>query len=198
MTSRPSSCCCSPAAGRRAGADRRRARPPRSRPIRWSARRAGGSQRRSTERPAVRLLGGGQSRRWFPRAASSPTSTSTRSTRRSSCGRHPELRGLPLIVAGSGPRAVVTTASYEARRFGVDSAMPAARARSLVSRRGRAGPRLRSLPPRQRRGLGTRARARRSHPARRHRRGLPGTSARSHCRSRCCAGSSSSSASARR
>jgi DNA polymerase-4 len=45
--------------------------------------------------------------------------------------RHPELRGLPLIVAGSGPRAVVTTASYEARRFGVDSAMPAARARSL-------------------------------------------------------------------
>jgi DNA polymerase-4 len=45
--------------------------------------------------------------------------------------RHPELRGLPLIVAGSGPRAVVTTASYEARRFGVDSAMPAARARAL-------------------------------------------------------------------
>jgi DNA polymerase-4 len=45
--------------------------------------------------------------------------------------RHPELRGLPLIVAGSGPRAVVTTASYEARRFGVGSAMPAARARRL-------------------------------------------------------------------
>jgi DNA polymerase-4 len=45
--------------------------------------------------------------------------------------RRPELRGLPLIVAGSGPRAVVTTASYEARRFGVDSAMPAARARAL-------------------------------------------------------------------
>ena len=36
-----------------------------------------------------------------------------------------------MIVAGSGPRAVVTTASYEARRFGVDSAMPAARARAL-------------------------------------------------------------------
>src|SRR5579859_3992634 len=45
--------------------------------------------------------------------------------------RRPELRGLPLIVAGSGPRAVVTTASYEARRYGVDSAMPAARARAL-------------------------------------------------------------------
>jgi DNA polymerase-4 len=45
--------------------------------------------------------------------------------------RHPELRGLPVIVAGSGPRAVVTTASYEARRFGVGSAMPAARARRL-------------------------------------------------------------------
>jgi DNA polymerase IV len=45
--------------------------------------------------------------------------------------RRPELRGRAVIVAGTGPRAVVTTASYEARRFGVGSAMPAARARRL-------------------------------------------------------------------
>ncbi|MBA2564182.1 MAG: DNA polymerase IV [Gemmatimonadetes bacterium] len=43
--------------------------------------------------------------------------------------RRPELRGRPVVVAGSGPRAVVTTASYEARKFGVFSATPAARAR---------------------------------------------------------------------
>ncbi|MEA2443833.1 MAG: polymerase, partial [Thermoleophilales bacterium] len=43
----------------------------------------------------------------------------------------PELRGLPVVVAGSGPRAVVTTASYEARKFGVFSATPAERARRL-------------------------------------------------------------------
>ena len=45
--------------------------------------------------------------------------------------RRPELRGRPVVVAGSGPRSVVTTASYEARRFGVGSAIPAARARRL-------------------------------------------------------------------
>ncbi len=45
--------------------------------------------------------------------------------------RRPELRGQPVMVAGTGPRSVVTTASYEARRFGVGSAIPAARARRL-------------------------------------------------------------------
>src|SRR5204862_28960 len=47
--------------------------------------------------------------------------------------RRPELRGLPVVVAASGPRAVVTTASYEARKFGIFSATPAEPARRLSS-----------------------------------------------------------------
>jgi DNA polymerase IV len=44
---------------------------------------------------------------------------------------NPELRGQPVIVAWRGARSVVCAASYEARKFGVRSAMPAVRAERL-------------------------------------------------------------------
>lgn len=44
---------------------------------------------------------------------------------------HPEWRGRPVIVGGRGPRQVVSTASYEARRCGVRSAMPGVQAARL-------------------------------------------------------------------
>jgi DNA polymerase-4 len=66
----------------------------------------------------------------------------------------PEWRGRPVLVGGSGPRAVVAAASYEARRFGCRSAMPMRTARGLCPAAVIARPRMARYAELSRRFMG--------------------------------------------
>ncbi|MFL5729249.1 MAG: DNA polymerase IV, partial [Cytophagaceae bacterium] len=47
------------------------------------------------------------------------------------CLRNPSLKGKPIIIGGDSVRGVVASCSYEARKFGVHSAMPSKQAKKL-------------------------------------------------------------------
>ena len=47
------------------------------------------------------------------------------------CLLEPELKNKPLIIAGDSRRGIVSTASYEARKYGIHSAMPTYQAKQL-------------------------------------------------------------------